>query len=276
MKDQNYEIPQQKRKSVRKQITDEIGYNLWYLWCFIRGIFVKPVAPLTAGDKRPVVIVPGWLGRSEVFIPLQRALNQAGHPCYILPLGFQVGSALPKSRQLSAFLSNHGLNDCYILAHSFGGLIALGAVLDDGSRIRKAWLLGAPVFGTIVTGLAYGLAGIMALWGLASENLWAALWLLVFLCPSLRQMTPGSDLLRIYQRSYPQLRQCVSVYASYDQTVNGFGKEPGSTSRFRRPDDILFPEIGHNNLGMGDNAIQFLVEQLDAEEQRDPLAPVKA
>lgn len=267
MNDQTSAIPAQHQRSVFRQIANEIGYNLWYLWCFIRGIFVRPVPPLTAGTKRPVVIVPGFLGRSEVFIPLQAALNDAGHPCYILPLGFQVGNALPKSTQLSELLSRHDLRDCFVLAHSYGGLIAIGSLLNQETRIRKAWLLGAPLFGTIVTGLAYGLALVMAVWGLAVENHLAALWLLVFLCPSLRQMTPGSDLLQIYQRSYPKLKQCVSVYAAYDQTVNGFGKEPGSTSRFRRPDDILFPEIGHNNLAMGANAIRFLVEQVSAEDQ---------
>lgn len=271
-----YRIPEQNQKPRFRQVTDEIGYNLWYAWCFIWGMFVKPVPPLTEGNRTPVVIVPGFLGRSQVFTPIQKALNRAGHPCYILPLGFQVGNALPKSRQLSELLTRYDLRDCFVLAHSYGGLIAVGTLLNQEDRIRKTWVLGAPLFGTIVTGLAYGIALVMAIWGLAGGNLWAVLWLLVLLSPALRQMTPGSDLLQFYQRAYPQLTQCVSVFAAYDQTVNGFSKEPGSTSRFRRPDDILFPEIGHNNLVMGSNAIQFLVEQIATEEQCEQSAETVA
>lgn len=266
MQHQTYQIQEDRQKPLARQILDEVLHNLWYLWWFIRGAFVRPVAPLTAGDKTPVVIVPGFLGRSESFIRAQQAINQAGHPCYILPLGFQVGNAVPKSRELSKMLCSENLQDCYVLAHSYGGLITAGCLIEGEPRIRKAWLLGAPLMGTIVTGLAYGLALFFFLWGLHGENHWAALWLLVFLCPSLRQMTPKSDLLQLFERQYPKLCQCVSVFAAYDQTVHGLKKEPGSTSRFGRPDDILFPEVGHNNLIMGDNAIEFLVQQLAEEE----------
>ncbi len=268
-----YEIPADRRNNLGDQIVNETWYLLLFLWQTLKGIFVAPAAPLTTGDKRPVVLVPGFLGRSESFVPLQRALHAQGHPCYIVPLGFQIGNILDKARILSQYISTNNLKDCYVVAHSMGGLITVGALLGGEFRIRRAWSLGSPLWGTVIVRAAYVLAVILFLWGLSVENHWAAMWLLVYLVPAMQQMKQNSDLLRFYTPRYPELERMRSVFASFDPVVLATTREPGSSSRFGRENDLLFPEIGHNNLFMGENGIQCVVDLVTEAQEQDSEKP---
>ena len=70
---------------------------------------------------------------------------------------------------------------------------------------------------------------------------------------------------RSQRESFDQMQAITSVFCAMDAIVfsNPF-KEPGSSSRFRRESDVLFPEAGHNNVAMGDNAIRAIVEAIEA------------
>jgi hypothetical protein len=65
----------------------------------------------TAGSKRPVVLVPGWCGRTRSFRKMADRLEQEGFPVYPVPLGSQLGCIDRKAGLISKFLDAHGLED---------------------------------------------------------------------------------------------------------------------------------------------------------------------
>lgn len=249
---------------------------LLYVWHAIRGPLVPPAPALREGDRRTVILVPGFLGRSETFVPLQRKLNEAGHPCYILPLGFQVGDILKKGRELTDLLNRHDLDDVYVVAHSMGGLVSIAAILQGETRIRHLWCLGSPLFGTVNVPLLYGLAAIILLLGIPTGYGWWMLAAGIYLLPCLRQLSRESVLLRWFRRHYDDLQNVTSVFATFDEIVlSSPVHEPGSTSRFGRSTDAYFPEIGHNNLVQGEAAMQAVVNAVGSREATDGRSDVR-
>ncbi len=263
MQSRTWEIPEHQQLGNAAQIWREIRHVLIYLWHALRGPLVPPAPALREGDRRTIILVPGFLGRSESFVPMQRRLNEAGHPCYILPLGFQMGDLLRKGRELSDLLNRHDLDDVYVIAHSMGGLISIAAILQGETRIRHLWCLGSPLFGTINVPLLYGIATLILLAGIPFGY---GPWLIaagIFLIPCLRQMGRESVLLRWFRRHYDDLQNTTSVFARYDEIVlSSPTREPGSTSRFGRSSDVYCPEIGHNNLIQGEAAIEAMVGEV--------------
>lgn len=60
------------------------------------------------------------------------------------------------------------------------------------------------------------------------------------------------------------MTQVTSVFCALDLIAfHNPLKEPGTASRFGRETDVLFPEAGHNNLAMGDNAVRAMVDALN-------------
>jgi len=263
---QTYSIPPEQASNLPSQFKAEFHHTRKYLKDALLGVFRSPVAPLRTGDRRPVILIPGWLGRTHSFKCLQERIHQIGHPVYIIPLGFQVGNILKKSRRLSGFLTENRLEDAYVVAHSMGGLISIGAMLLGERRISRLWTLGSPIYGTYVTYILYLLSLAVALWGVSAGIPSALIALLVFALPSLRQMTPGSDLLTWFSGSYPAMENVRCIFAKIDQIVITSLKAPGKPPRLGRDDDICLPEYGHANLFMGEHAIQCIIDQLKQAE----------
>lgn len=74
----------------------------------------KPQTPThTAGQpgKRPVLLVPGWCGRTRSFRKMADRLEREGFPVYPVPLGSQLGCIDRKATQISQYLDDHGLED---------------------------------------------------------------------------------------------------------------------------------------------------------------------
>lgn len=254
-----WEIPAERRRSGLAQALDDLRFTLILAFHWLIGPFVPAIAPLTANARPgalPVIIVPGFICRPAIYRPLQQALHAAGHPSHILDLGFQVGDIAAKARQLSAYITQLGAAEVLVIGHSMGGSILATCLHQGETRIRRAWTLGTPLFGTNVVYGVYGLAAAVLLThlsqGLGAYLLWAA----VFFSPALRQMLPGSKLLAEVAPDYPRMTQVTSVFCAMDLIAfSNPLKEPGSSSRFNRPDDVLFPESGHNNIVMGQNAV---------------------
>ncbi len=271
-----WEVPAELRISPAAQAWREAKFIALHILYAIRGPLAPPAPALKEGDKRPVVIVPGFLGRSEVYVPLQRAINKAGHPCYILPLGFQMGDIPKKARELTDLLNRHQLNDVYVVGHSMGGVISILAMVLGEKRIRHLWTLGSPLFGTTIIPAAYMLVALVMLLCIPSGY---GPWLLlagIFLIPAMRQMNRESVLLRWIRRHYDELENTTSVFASFDEIALSWpAQEPGSTTRFGRPSDVFLPEIGHNNLFMGEAGKQALVNAISARHATDGRIDVK-
>ena len=148
-----------------------------------------------------------------------------------------------------------------------GGLILTSSIVQGESRIKHGWTLGAPIWGTNVVWVVYGLAALIIACNLGSGWNWALIMLAFFLSPGLRQMMPGSDFIEFSSKDYPKMKNITSVFCQMDTIVfQALWKEPGSSSRFNRPDDVLFPESGHNNIAMGENAINCLVNAINEKD----------
>jgi len=228
-----------KLKSKLIQILSEIWFGLFFfILQVIFGIFYR-IPNYTKGSKRPVVLLCGWLERPICWFPMRKKLIEAGHPVYIVPLGFQVGDIKKKAVIVSRFLKANNINDCYLVCHSMGGLIGWGMIHMSGTRVRKMYTLGTPLRGTYMAYLAP-------------------------FFPSTWQMMPGSNFLELLGMKYNVISKVQSINASFDQIV-----VPTKYSQLNHKDDVLLPETGHMNLFMGSTGIKYILEliELDEDEQ---------
>ncbi len=229
-------------RSVRNPILQylaEIWYTILYLWHAILGIFTE-LEDSPEGEKRPVVLVSGFLGRTLSWESMRKHLQENGHPVYVVPLGFQVGNIRRKSQILEDYLVQKDIKDCYIVGHSMGGLIASGLTYKGRDRVKKIFISGTPVHGTY---LAYIAPIFISAW----------------------QMMPGSKFLQEAVEIFGKLPNVQSVFSKKDQIVI-----PSENSRLGHFDDVELPELGHLNLFMGPLGIECLFDLITAEENKDP------
>ncbi|TGM97910.1 esterase/lipase family protein [Leptospira yasudae] len=234
-------------RSVRNpflQFLAEKWYTILYLWHAIIGIFTK-LEDSPEGDKRPVVLVSGFLGRTLSWESMLKHLSANGHPVYVVPLGFQVGNIRTKSRILENYLIEKDIKDCYIVAHSMGGLISAGLTYKGRDRVKKIFIAGTPVRGTY---LAYAAPMFICCW----------------------QMMPNSKFILEVGDVFEKLPNVQSVFTKKDQIIL-----PSENSRLGHFDDVELPEAGHLNLFMGPLGIECLFDLITAEENKDPKPVVK-
>ncbi|AOP32975.1 alpha/beta hydrolase [Leptospira tipperaryensis] len=233
-------------RSVRNPILQflaEKWYTILYLWHAVIGIFIG-LEDSPEGDKRPVVLVSGFLGRTLSWEPMLKHLSANGHPVYTIPLGFQMGNIRRKSQILEDYLVQKDIKDCYIVGHSMGGLIASGLTYKGRDRVKKIFIAGTPVHGTYLAYLAP-----------------------IFICTW--QMMPGSKFIQEAVEIFEKLPNVQSVFTKKDQIII-----PSENSRLGHFDDVELPEAGHLNLFMGPLGIECLFDLITAEENKDP-KPVK-
>ncbi|EQA37917.1 alpha/beta hydrolase family protein [Leptospira inadai serovar Lyme str. 10] len=233
-------------RSVRPVIIQHLAesyYNFYYLVSNIIGIFVT-LPDHTEGDKRPVVLVTGFLGRNITWKAMRDRLVSLGHPVYAVPLGFQTGDIRKKSKLLENFILEKGIKDCYIVGHSMGGLIAAGLSYKGRDRVRKIFTMGSPLHGTY---MAY------------TAPIFPCTW----------QMVPGSKLVREVVETYSTFHNVQAIFTRGDSIVR-----PWQSARLGHFDDVEIPEYGHLNLYLGPLGIECLSSLITAEEKKDPL-PIK-
>lgn len=229
-------------RSVRNpflQIIAEKWYTILYIWHAILGIFTQ-LEDSPEGDKRPVVLVSGFLGRTLSWESMVKHLSANGHPVYVVPLGFQVGNIRTKSKILENFLIEKNIKDCYIVGHSMGGLISAGLTYKGRDRVKKIFIAGTPVRGTY---LAYFAPFFICCW----------------------QMMPNSKFIQEVGEVFEKLPNVQSVFTQKDQIIL-----PSENSRLGHFDDVELPEAGHLNLFMGPLGIECLFDLITAEENKDP------
>lgn len=169
----------------------ELGSLTLYTASSLVGALYQP-PPTPAGAARPVVLVPGFLGRGLAFLRLRDQLAAQGHPVYIADLGFGVGCIRQKSRQLEAFIEDHELEDFYLVGHSMGGVISLGMSDEACRRVRHFITLGTAYRGAILSRL-------------------------VPIFPAARQLHPDSSLIREVIKKARRRDNLTLVVARWDE-----------------------------------------------------------
>lgn len=122
----------------------------------------------TRPERRPVLLIPGWMSRAVDLMALQERFVRDGWPReWILPLEFEdpVGSSTDHARELDeallALQARAGVEELDVVAHSMGGL-ALWVLLQETDGllpIRRVVFLATPFQGTVTAHLAWGEGG---------------------------------------------------------------------------------------------------------------------
>ena len=276
MNHETWKIPAEHRRSGLLQTLDDLRFTLALFFRYLVGPFLPSPRALVEGSdpsRPPVIIVPGFICRPANYLPMQRAFHAAGYACHIMDLGYQVGCIYRKAKLLSEYITAIGANEVYVVAHSMGGLVLATSLHQGERRVRHAWTLGTPLWGTNIVHVVYGVAILVLLGNLDTGWGWYLVAAVFFMSTALRQMLPDSDLITFVSAKYGEMQNVTSVFCTMDTIVfSNPLKEPGSSSRFGRESDVLFPEAGHNNIAMGDNAIRAMVQAVNAEQARPVLS----
>jgi alpha/beta hydrolase fold len=183
--------------------------------------------PLAA--RTPVLLVHGLVDNRSVFSVMNRSLRRRGftHVC-----GWNYSPLLTDIARGAADLGAHiediceqtGYDRVHVVGHSLGGLIARYHVQRQGGdrRVDSLVTLGTPHQGSK--------------------------WANVVPTPLIRQLRPGSPLLRELAEPAPGCRtRMTAVYSDLDQVVL-----PTSSGRCDHPDlgarNVLFRGVGHMSL----------------------------
>jgi len=250
---------------VQQRWRERIFLASYVLDAIICAAYDQVLPPKPQGSKRPVLLVPGWCGRTRSFRKMAEGLAAKGYPVYPVPLGSQLGCIDRKASLLSKFLDMHGLEDVYVVAHSMGGLISVRSMMKGETRIRRLITMGTPYRGTHVIYLGYlvtfALVIALSFWlSLLAGTIYLALFMQI---PSLWQMQPSSVFLEEtleYLSRVATPVQC--VYAVRDQIVIHNWRQAWSPTRLGRADDLCLPEYGHMNLFMGPSGIELVTRLL--------------
>lgn len=163
----------------------------WYSATSLAGAFYQPL-PHREGSGRPVVLVPGFLGRGLSLYPMRQYLIERGHPVYCADLGFGLGCIKEKARLLEELIFEEGLEDFYMVGHSMGGLIQLAMGQEATARVRHFISLGTAYRG-------------------------AALSHLVPLSPAARQLNPGSELVAELYEVARRRKNLTAIIGRWDE-----------------------------------------------------------
>lgn len=253
-----------------RQRWQEECYLLSYLLdAAVCAIYNRVLPVQKEGTKRPVVLVPGWIGRTRSFLKMAERLAREGHPVYPIPLGYQLGCIDRKAWVLSKFLDEHELSDVYVVAHSMGGLVSVRSMMKGEDRIRRLITMGTPYQGTHLIYLGYAAMMLLVLvLSFFLSPLVGSIYCGLFMqIPSLWQMQPTSAFLaevREYLQKVKIPVQC--IYALRDQVVVHNWRQAWSPTRLGRDDDLCLPEYGHMNLIMGDSGVELVARLLTQYE----------
>ena len=121
-----------------------------------------------AVQRRPVLLVPGWLGRSLDMMALKERLIRDGweeadiFPLeFVDPVGSSVDHAAELGRAIQSVLIETGAPEVDVVAHSMGGLAAWVLLQERGSLlpVNRMVFLATPFQGTVTAYLAWGEGG---------------------------------------------------------------------------------------------------------------------
>jgi triacylglycerol lipase len=121
-----------------------------------------------APERRPVLLVPGWMGRPLDMMALKERLVRDGweeeevFPMeFVDPVGSSVDHAAELDLALQSILIETGAREVDIVAHSMGGLAVWVLLQKKGTLlpINRVAFLATPFQGTVTAHLAWGEGG---------------------------------------------------------------------------------------------------------------------
>jgi len=191
----------------------------------VRALFADD--PLAA--HIPVVLVHGLVDNRSIFTVMRRALRRRGFTSVCTwnysPLQRDVESAAEAlGRHIERICRETGHEQVHVVGHSLGGLVARYLVqrLGGDHRVESLVTLGTPHGGSR--------------------------WAHMLPTPLVRQLRPGSPLIRELSEPAPSCRtRITAIYSDLDQMV-----VPSSAGRCDHPDlqarNVLFRGVGHMSL----------------------------
>jgi pimeloyl-ACP methyl ester carboxylesterase len=215
----------------------------------VRALFAAD--PLAA--RTPVLLVHGLVDNRSVFTVLRRSLRRRGFTSvcswnYSPWLTDVAQGARDLAEHIERICSETGHDRVHVVGHSLGGLIARYLVqrLDGDRRIDSLVTLGTPHQGSR--------------------------WAHVVPTPLVRQLRPGSPLLRELEQPAPGCRtRITAIYSDLDQMLL-----PTSSGRCDHPDlgarNVLFRGAGHMSLPIHRGVIDEVAATLAG--LRAPSAPL--
>src|SRR3954447_16965005 len=191
----------------------------------VRALFADD--PLAA--RTPVLLVHGLVDNSSVFAVMRRSLRRRGFASvcswnYSPLLGDVAQAAQDLADHVEQLCQDTGHERVHVVGHSLGGLISRYFVqrLGGDRRVDTLVTLGTPHQGSR--------------------------WAHVLPAPLIRQLRPGSPLLRELEQPAPGCRtRITAIYSDLDQML-----VPTSSGRCDHPDlgarNVLFRGAGHMSL----------------------------
>lgn len=171
--------------------------------------------PFEQGTKRPVLLIPGVYERWEYLLPVAEALNEQGHPCFIVPELQRNSIPIPQAARLAgSVLRERDQRDVVIVAHSKGGLIGKHVLAfdDPDRRVAGVVAIASPFQGSTLSRLP--------------------------LTKPLREFAPGRGSIARLAAEKLINEHIVSIYPYYDTHIPSGSELPGATN-------IALPLSGH-------------------------------
>jgi hypothetical protein len=214
----------------------------------VRALFADD--PLAA--RIPVVLVHGLIDNRSVFTLMRRSLRRRGFSSVCSwnysPLVQDVrAAAADLGRHLEQVCAATGYDRVHVVGHSLGGLVARYHVQCQGGsdRVDTLVTLGTPHGGTA--------------------------WARLLPTPLVRQLRPGSDLLReLAQPSADCSTRMTAVYSDLDQVV-----VPSVSGRCEHPDlrarNVLVRGVGHMSLPVHRTVVDEVAATLAGRRDTRPV-----
>ncbi|SDY62765.1 hypothetical protein [Herbiconiux ginsengi] len=104
-----------------------------------------------SGTGRPCVVIPGVYETWHFMRPIVEALHDRGHPVFVVTdLGHNRRPVLDSAELVTRFVTERGLDDVFVAAHSKGGLIGKYAMLklDPDRRLVRMVAIATPFSGS--------------------------------------------------------------------------------------------------------------------------------
>jgi pimeloyl-ACP methyl ester carboxylesterase len=213
----------------------------------VRAVRDRPVpAAFSAGERRPVVILPGIYESWHYLRPIAERLSAAGHPVHVIPtLGLNRASIPATAARVSQELDVRGLHDVAIVAHSKGGIVGkqllvrqeqeVGQASDGGAdhaRIDRLIAIASPFNGSALARIAPN--------------------------PALRAFRPSDPVIAALATETAVNPRITSIYPSFDPHIpNGCVLEGAR--------NVEVPVVGHFRILLQRELIDTVLAEVERE-----------
>lgn len=210
---------------------DYVYAGFWQFLGLLRRGNAEKLRSGMGGGKPPVIIIPGIYERWEFMNPVVRLVAAQGYPVHIIEgLGYNRGTVEEMAAEVRAYVAEHKLRGCIIVAHSKGGLIGKYLLGEDSELFKGMVAISTPFSGS---------------------------WYAQFLpLPALRMFLPSAPILELLRQNVTANRNIVSVYAAFDPHIP-------EGSFLKGAKNIRLPTHGHFRILKNRHVHEIIVKNLE-------------